>query len=231
MIFLRGMTMLLAITAWLAFSIAGTFGQTWSPAQLPNFSNLTSQTEVDPRKFDTLEEAALYAEKAAYDKNYTVEIGGMILKTKDGKYQFTIGNTDYSEDSVNIHSVEIYEDSVAVAQYHDHPCVPYSHIPSLFSMPDIALAMRAKQIAIVADLCSGEIHEWDGSRDAYEDVAVYGTFELGLPFFQTTVLTRGRIVGTIPLTKNPVILETAPTTGEQFIFKNVPGKYLTDKNK
>lgn len=162
------------------------------------------------QEYDSLEEAALYAEEYSYNKDYRIEYGGNILKAPDGKYVYTMPDTSYSDDSVHINNVKAYGDYIPVAQYHDHPCLPYSHFPMYFSEPDIANALHLSVIAIVANLCTGEIHEYDWTRDPVENVEIHvNPADLLKKGDDPEVfnLTTGRVVGKIPLTRKPVILE------------------------
>lgn len=158
-------------------------------------------TKLHTGKFDSLVEAATAAEKVAYDSGYDVEWGGIILKTPEGKYRFALPNSDHKPDGVAINWFYPPKGFVIAGEYHTHPCLPYSHVPEAFSIPDAASALYTQLPTFIANLCLGEVREFDPSIDSPDNVTINWQGH-------TFKVTSGRSVGHFSLTKLPIILES-----------------------
>lgn len=158
-------------------------------------------TQLDMGKYDSLIEAAIAAEQVAYDSGYDVEWGGIILKTPEGKYRFALPNSDHKSDGVAINWFYPPEGFAIAGEYHTHPCLPYSHVPEAFSIPDAASALYNHLPTFIANLCLGEVREFDPLKDVPDNITINWHGNM----FK---VTSGRPVGNFPLTKFPIILES-----------------------
>ncbi|MGH7751060.1 MAG: hypothetical protein ACREQ5_40785, partial [Candidatus Dormibacteria bacterium] len=120
---------------------------------------------LDPRVFETMQEAATYAIQESYDFSTQFEYGGMILKGPNNEYRVTIPYTIGADDHMLIKHIHQLGPYNGVADYHTHPCMPYTHIPGLFSDPDITDYITNGLIGYMGDLCTGNVHEFNADID------------------------------------------------------------------
>jgi len=146
--------------------------------------------------YDTLEEAAVHAAERLYKCSQVYECSSVIVKrTSDGKYINGPARSDYSGDSVQVNTSHPVG-STMVASVHSHPCNPDAHYVSFFSPEDLISDISRRQIGIMVDFCTGDVHEFDPSRD----VAAAEELEND----PGTYSTHGRIVGHIEVSKETV---------------------------
>jgi hypothetical protein len=164
-----------------------------------------SVPELIVGQFDTIQEAGVYALQNAYNQSNAYEYGGIILETSEHKFLISAPTTKYSGDSTEIDHTNTHFKTWIVADYHTHPCLPYTHITSLFSEPDLASNMYLNIIGFIGDLCTGKVHEFDPSKDKPDDVTV--TWPSG----HVESLTDGHIIGLFSMTRPQIIMEEKPT--------------------
>jgi Domain of unknown function (DUF4329) len=140
-----------------------------------------------PRGYDTLEEAGVHASARAYQCSHAYECGGVIAQRPDGKYVVGPIQSTYSGDSLETSS-SVPAGWKLVANYHSHPCNNESHFTTFFSPIDISNNLSHRITGFMVDLCSGDVHEFDPSKDSPNDTEMpdEGRFA-----------TKGRIVGHI----------------------------------
>lgn len=157
---------------------------------------------LDPEVFETFSSAATYAIAMAYEFTNVFESAGVVVIRSDMKFQVTKPVTENSGDSVGIPMFK-RPGYVVVADYHTHPCLPYTHFVRWFSPEDIEEVEQegGSSVAVMGDLCSGNVNVWSQGRDPVGDHLVHN-FD-GSP----TALTTGHVVGHIEITKEPKILE------------------------
>lgn len=112
-----------------------------------------------PEYYDTLDEAAIAGIEQAYARSQFYEFGGVIVKTTNGKYRISVPETDYSGDSVQI-TARFHLDYAgyfAVADYHTHPCLPYSHYVSALSDADVRINTYDASVGYMGNLCTGDV--------------------------------------------------------------------------
>ncbi len=110
----------------------------------------------------TMDAAALFALKTAYDKHpHWYEFGGVIVKQPNGTFSastpITIGhadNMDINED------YEHYDGGFPiVADYHTHPCID-GYVPGVFSPADLHSSRESVHGGYILDECTGDVHYW-----------------------------------------------------------------------
>lgn len=166
-----------------------------------NLADLAVYPNLAPDSFDTVREAAVYAGALSYQASDAYEYGGMILKDTKGKYWVTIPYTIESDDSTLINHITHMEGFESVAEFHTHPCLPYTHLPDYFSDPDIASILYWNDVGYITNFCNGHVYEFDGKVDKPGNAYA--------PELHRK-LTKGRQVGTIALTKAPIEKESPP---------------------
>ena len=162
---------------------------------------------LDPAVFDSFANAATYAVALSYEKTNTFESSGVVVVRGDMRFQVTQPVTESSGDSVGIPSFK-RPGYVVVADYHTHPCLPYTHFVVWFSPEDIEEAEGDNNEpavgAVMGDFCTGNVHAWAFGTDPVGDHLEHD--DDGTP----VALTTGRVIGHIALTKRPVVIETPP---------------------
>ncbi len=153
--------------------------------------------ELLPAEYDTFTEAAVNGIAESYARSQWYEYGGIILQTSEHKFRISKPLTDTSGDSVSIEHKTDWPDMKVVADFHTHPCNPYSHYPGLFSPTDLASNTFLHWPGIMGDLCTGKVHEFDPGIMRDDDVFIR----------DGVYATAGRIVGQISIYKLPVVLE------------------------
>lgn len=136
-------------------------------------------------EFGSIEEAAVYALKNAYDISHYYEVGGVLTRLPNGKFAIGLPSTNWSGVAVSIdYDPEDYV-GVIVGDYHQHPCNPHNFIPQSFSPQDL-LEYRIHHVeGFMLDMCTGKVHAFLPGKDVR-------TPDDGI--------TEGRIVGRIPVT-------------------------------
>jgi hypothetical protein len=160
---------------------------------------------LDPQTFDSFDNAAVYAIAKSYELTNVYESAGLIVVGANMKFQVTQPRTENSGDSVSIPSFE-RPGYVVVADYHTHPCLPYTHFVRWFSQEDIEVAeggpMDPGVIAVMGDLCTGIVNEWAFGVDPVGD-------HLEHNFDNSPVLlTKGHVIGHIEINRTPVVQES-----------------------
>jgi hypothetical protein len=144
----------------------------------------------DWKKFDSINEAGIWAIKRASECSLYYECGGTILKDPAGKFVVSPVGTDYQGDHVSF-STEAPTGWTTVATYHTHPCIP-DHATNLFSPEDMmGIVVRKIPAAFMGDLCTGDVHKYslgDPQNDTKYDIVW---------------LTPGKIVGHFDVAKPP----------------------------
>lgn len=151
-------------------------------------------------KYDTAEEAATVALRNIADKFGGIyEYGGVIGKTKDGKFEISEPNTSYAGDHVRING-DLPSGTEPYGNYHTHPCLPF-HDVEYFSPEDLFEPLFVRMPAVfMGDFCTGHVHEFKyGDKPDVE----HPQRPDGSPIDNEIWLTKGRIVGqfTKPVTK------------------------------
>jgi hypothetical protein len=157
------------------------------------------QPKLDPEKFETFNAAATYAIAKAYETSDVYETSGVVVMSLEHKYQVTEPVTDNSGDSVRIPAFHRpgYE---IVADYHTHPCLPYTHFVKWFSPEDIE-ETQGKVTAIMGNLCTGEVNSWTFKVDPV------GNY-IGHDFDGEPVgLTTGHVIGHVIINREPKVKE------------------------
>jgi hypothetical protein len=114
--------------------------------------------------YDTIEEAGVHGAQRAYQCSQAYECGGPIAQRPDGKYVVGPIHSDYDGASVTInHGVP--RGWKLVGDYHSHPCNAESHEVAYFSPSDLGGNTFMHIIGFMVDLCTGQVHEFDPSRD------------------------------------------------------------------
>lgn len=126
-----------------------------------------STSDPQPKEFASADEAATHALQFVARISEAYELGGVILRKPDGKYTVGMPHTDYRGDAVEIDQDPDDYNGTIVATYHTHPCLPVSHIPTVFSPADLSEARAMNHPAYMADLCSGDVHRWSPG-DGYD---------------------------------------------------------------
>lgn len=164
--------------------------------------------EMYPEYYDTLEQAAVAAIQHSYDKSQFYEYGGVILQTTNGKYRVGVPDTDYGGDSVGISMPRVdYAGYNVVADYHTHPCMPYSHWPRYFSDSDVGSNTDRGITGFMGDLCSGVVRRFVPAVTPEDKCWMEDSLEIadGNPFAHCG--SSGTDVGKIAITRSPVIVE------------------------
>lgn len=165
---------------------------------------IAAQAAKPPTEFDSMNEAAVYGLQIAYSWTPAYERGGVVTKLADGKFAVSIPRTEYAGDHVDIdEDPDLYQGTI-VATYHTHPCLPTSHVPSMFSPDDLKMARAAGHVSFIADLCTGFVHRWQPG-DSYDQ------FPSDNPTFKALFspqVANGKLVGRI--TVNGVAQEPVP---------------------
>jgi hypothetical protein len=116
--------------------------------------------DLDPAYYDTELQAATAGLQMAYDRSNAYEYAGVILRTTNGKFRVSRPDTDYRGDAVQIDFDNDYAGYEVVADYHTHPCLPYSHWPAVFSDRDANSNDFDATVGYMGDLCSGVIRRY-----------------------------------------------------------------------
>ena len=122
--------------------------------------------------YDTLEEAGVQASQRAANCSHYYECGGIIaLRPSDHKYVVGPVQSSRSGDSVHFERNAPLGWKV-VANYHSHPCLPDTHYVDFFSPEDLMGDTMNKEPGFMVNLCTGDVHEFDPSRDSPNDTLV-----------------------------------------------------------
>lgn len=117
-------------------------------------------------EYDTMDEAAVAALRLSYGITPAYEVGGIIAKLPDGKFAIGKPNTDLSGDSISSIDLDpLNYPGVIVAWFHTHPCMPNTHLPTLFSPPDLATSRTYRYPGYMANLCTGKVAKYDPAVD------------------------------------------------------------------
>lgn len=155
--------------------------------------------------FDSMNEAGVNALRAAAQQSLYYEYGGVIVhNTKTGAYGFSFPSTDYAGDHLGIDDdpASYDEDAKIVGDFHTHPCLPYSHIPGVFSDADLADARITGHVGYMLDLCTGDVHFFDPAVDKADEPTEHDLFELMLGGHHG--MAKGHIVGHVPVPGTPL---------------------------
>lgn len=157
-----------------------------------------------PEYYDTLNEAGVAAIHHAYDHSQFYEYGGLILQTTNGKYRVSVPETDYRGGSVFIDNERNdFAGYSIVADFHTHPCMPYSHYIFVFSDADVNSNVNRGLVGYMGELCGGVVRRFvpgvTKENRCWLDDAPIGTY----PHCGST----GEIVGQIDITRKPVVVE------------------------
>jgi hypothetical protein len=159
---------------------------------------------LDPEVFETFDSAAVYAIAKSYELTNAYESAGVIVVRNDMKFQVTVPRTESSGDSTSIPDFE-RKGFVVIADYHTHPCLPYTHWVRWFSGEDIEVAeggpLEPAVIAIMGDLCTGNVNEWAFGVDPVGDVMKHNLDN------SPVLLTKGHVIGHVEMNKLPVYQE------------------------
>lgn len=158
--------------------------------------------ELMPTTYATEQEAAIAALEQSYQWSNQYEYGGVVLKAIDGTFVISRPITDFRGDSVYIVR-EVGEGYTVVADFHTHPCLPYSHYPNVFSDNDVRINDNYEVRGYMADLCSGVIRVYDPKVDLHNRC----WFNEDDPAEPPDCGSYGREVGRFPITKQPVMQE------------------------
>ena len=166
-----------------------------------------------PEKFESFNNAAVFAIAQSYELTHTYESAGVIVVGPDMQFQITQPKTENSGDSVGVPSFA-RPGYVVVADYHTHPCLPYTHFVRWFSEEDIEVVegdvTDPTVIAIMGDMCTGIVNEWAQGVDPVGNHLEHNYDN------SPVLLTTGHVIGHIEITKEPKVLEgpSASPTGE-----------------
>lgn len=162
---------------------------------MPIYRQQASECVDQPPKFCTMERAALVALAATYQISQYYEYGGIVGRDEQGMYGASLPDTDYEGDRVEIdQDPDNYNHGITiVATYHTHPCLPRSHIPQLFSVPDLRIAREFNRPAFVANLCNGEVREYVPGADEVVE-------------YKGQRMSKGHLVGTFKVSGTPLEL-------------------------
>ena len=174
---------------------------------------LGGEAEVDPDLtpdyYDTMTEAAIAGIQLSYDRSNAYEYGGIILKTTNGKFRVSLPETSYRGDGVHIEYNNDFAGYDIVADYHTHPCLPYSHWPAMFSDADANSNEYREIVGYMGDLCSGVIREYDPGVTVRDMCWKHDGVIVALAALEHVNLcgAHGAEVGSIKITKQPVVQE------------------------
>lgn len=131
-----------------------------------------------------------------------MEYGGLIYQSiKDHSYAITVPITNNKLGGLQVPLWVRIEGYKFVADYHTHVCDAH-YYPQYFSPSDVAGNKHIHDIGFMADLCNGNVHEFNPAKDVSNDVSVEGIDDAS---GEATVahITGGRIVGHFPVTPTP----------------------------
>lgn len=165
--------------------------------------------DLSPDYYDTELQAAVAGLQMAYNASNSYEYGGVIIRATNGRFRVSRPDTDYRGDGVSIDYSNSYAGYVIVADYHTHPCLPYSHWPAVFSDNDANSNDRTAYVGYMLDMCSGVVRRyipgvtkrdmsWSNSPLAEALAATEGVDLRG---------AHGEAVDKIPMTKLPILQE------------------------
>lgn len=143
--------------------------------------------------FNDINEAAVRAEIAAHQLTDKFESAGMILQGPNKKFYFTnplsVGEIDESHPGIE-RQMTLLPDYTKVANYHTHPCRPYTYYIYEFSEADTMNASRAKLIAYMMEMCNGNVLKFDPGLESMGD---------GIMTQDGARLTLGEVIGRVTL--------------------------------
>lgn len=156
--------------------------------------------------YDTVDQAAIAALTMSAGKSELYEYGGLILRTANGRFRFTEPRTMYRGDSVYVGSTTDvdYPGYYVVADYHTHPCLPYTHFAGVFSDADVEGNRRTNTIGYLATLCYGRVLRYVPWVTAADFVF--------FPEHPNAIGSRGEEIARIDLGHPPMAIED-PTPG------------------
>lgn len=120
--------------------------------------------------FDSATEAATVALKIVAKIAPYYEYSGVVLGRPDGTFVLPPPNTQFSGDSSRSDVDPASYKIPIVAGYHTHPCLPYSHVPGVFSPQDLRWARVSKTPEYMLDMCTGDVHLYDPAVDVLTPV-------------------------------------------------------------
>lgn len=172
-----------------------------------------------PTDFESMNEAAVNALQLSYRLTPAYEQGGVVTRLSNGRFAIGSPHTDYAGDTVEIDAdPELYQGMV-VATYHTHPCLPVTHVPGMFSPPDLRGAREEKLGSYIADLCTGDVHYWQPG-DGYSALPMSPDHPAVLAVFGPQVAF-GKIVGHIQVSGEPQELLPHRPAGESWDQENL----------
>lgn len=160
--------------------------------------------------YDSMVEAATYGIEASYKLTNHYESGGIIFEdTKTHRFYDTNLTTDVAIDHVHLDHdvfVEGHPEYKIVSDWHVHPCMPYTHIPTEFSGPDIHSYQVYHEVGFMGEFCTGAIHRWDAKKHL---TTIVESGDPGDPKPHGLMVADpvGDIVGKISIDQKPVIQE------------------------
>src|ERR1700756_3733976 len=125
--------------------------------------------DLMPAYYDTLDEAGLAGLRLAAHFSVAYEFGGRILETTNGKFRIERPHTDFKGDQVYVERDDTIDWAgySLVADFHTHPCLPWSHYPRYFSDADVRITTKYAVVGYMADLCTGDARRFvSGSTPA-----------------------------------------------------------------
>lgn len=157
--------------------------------------------------YSSLDQAAVGAVKESYRDSNHYEFGGLILQDKVTKqFFYESPYTDLGSDHIGINYFVSFENKnlQIVAEYHTHPCYPFTHYPMAFSPQDVRNYLIHDKIGYMGNFCNGEVQKWDPHDITFlmelQDDGPFGLDE------ETTY--GGQVVGKVVLNKVPDIQES-----------------------
>ncbi len=121
------------------------------------------------KEFETLYEAAVYAEAMAYSWSHYYEAGGVIVQLEDGKFAISRLFTQWNGKSVDLETAydpdNFPRGSKIVGDYHQHPCNTNNFIPGEFSGADLRSYRISGVEGFVLDMCTGKVHAFKPGVD------------------------------------------------------------------
>lgn len=167
------------------------------------------EPDLTPDYYDTVQDAAVAAIQLSYDRSSAYEYGGIILRTTNGKFRFSQPETSYRGDGLHIEYNNDFMGYDVVADYHTHPCLPYSHWPAVFSDGDANSSDVNDIVGYMGDLCSGVIRQYVPGTTERDMCWQHDGATLTMAALAHINLcgAHGKEIGSIRITKQPIIQE------------------------
>lgn len=156
--------------------------------------NLDTRPTLETKRYETMQEAAVHGLQQSYILADMFEAGGLIYQNKkDHTYAISFPVVSKSGRQLVIPMLEWMEGyGRPVADYHTHPCNPNLY-SKYFSEADTYGNAHFRDVGFIADLCNGNVHEFDPARDNPHVTELKGYDWHGNEV--TEIDTEGRIVG------------------------------------